>query len=260
MKNPGAIVVFLLAVLLAACGTPRAQKLPSVELDCRVVDVEGFRPIEGAELVWSYVGPSGERVDFGPFRTDRDGVCRVSVPAQELRPKHAIDYMAGGFFREVRVSASGFEAGRWRELDLHERVDASSIRPIEFRLRKKPNGSATDTVESESTARVVVGIVSSYDQLVALSHGDRGPSYCSRLHLIAPAELAGRVMTVASPKPLSTRHPLTQVGAAVEMRIDGLEEYRGVEYAVEPSSAVVLYSIPFSAIVVAQVVREPSLP
>lgn len=128
----------MLAALLAGCGTPQAQKLPAVSLECRVVTVATFQPVEGAEVVWSYVGPAGEQVDFGPFRTGRDGQCRVIVLPQELRPIHAIDYMAGGFYRAVRVSAPGFETGQWGEGDLRDRIERNVTRPIEFRLKKEP--------------------------------------------------------------------------------------------------------------------------
>src|SRR5438128_1226654 len=101
MKRTIPTACLLWATLLAGCGTPEAQKLPAVSLDCRVVTVGDFQPVEGAEVIWSYVGPSGERVDFGPFRTDRNGECRIVVLPQELRPIHAIDYMAGGFYRGV---------------------------------------------------------------------------------------------------------------------------------------------------------------
>src|SRR5436305_15310807 len=117
MKNVVPNICLVLAAFLVGCGTPHAQKLPAVSLDCRVVTTGTFQPVEGAELVWSYVGPSGEQVDFGPFRTDRNGQCRVVVLPQELRPIHAVDYMAGGFYRAVRISAPGFETGRWGERD-----------------------------------------------------------------------------------------------------------------------------------------------
>ena len=149
MRAKLALLLIGTASLLSGCLTPAVETLAAVDLECRVIEFPSLKPIQGAVAIWSYVGPNGEAVSFGPFTSDVRGIFRIVVPEQVAKIGRADRYFAGGYFRAVRIEAVGYEPRQWRESDLSERIDHSSARPIEFRLvRKEPNKAPEPTTTS----------------------------------------------------------------------------------------------------------------
>ncbi len=151
-KNTITLFLIMGAAFLAGCIGTALQTLPPVEFECRVIEYPSMKPISGATAVWRYVGPSGESQESHPFLSDADGIIRVSVPELHLPVRRMDAYFAGGYFREIRISAPGFDPGTWDELQMRDWVDRSTIRPVEFRLVRKEQKPAPTPVSPTPAA------------------------------------------------------------------------------------------------------------
>lgn len=96
--------------LLAGCMivTPHQEVMPSVALECVVLDAATEQPIPGAFLQLIYVGPNGEHVTACEAFTGQDGKAQLQAESQTIQMRGSDWYFAGGYDRFIKARARGY--------------------------------------------------------------------------------------------------------------------------------------------------------
>jgi hypothetical protein len=108
-----AIVLLALVAACLGCATP--QRMPATVIQARVLDAETGAPVAGAKVDLRYVPPRGGATVAAVATTDAAGNVLLDVPATWLTAEFGAAYFAGGFWRQLAVTAPGYQDGGFSE-------------------------------------------------------------------------------------------------------------------------------------------------
>ena len=119
---------------------PTPNVLPVVNFECKTLNSATNKRLSGVKINVVYTNPRGNKsLKYGPFVTDKNGKCTVSVDKKIKWIKGVDAYFIGGYTRNIYVSHGGFYQSIYGErfFNNYKKLEENSV--ITFKLNPIKN-------------------------------------------------------------------------------------------------------------------------